>query len=129
MIEGKALPEKDKREKKKALRTVIKFGGSSLATAERLKEVAALVKFLVTEEKQSPIMVCSAMGKSTNNLLNAGDFALKDGKVRGRPVEAHYHNMLVPGGMRKHTMKAILCRNAFFYWGGMIEPEPTHKTI
>lgn len=128
------MPEKDKSEKK-ALRTVIKFGGSSLATAERLKEVAALVKFLVTEEKQSPIMVCSAMGKSTNNLLNAGDFALKDGKVRGRPVEAHYHNMLVPGGMlvprgmRKHTMKAILCRNAFFYWGGMIEPEPTHKTI
>ena len=65
---------------KKAIKTVIKFGGSSLATAERLKEVAALVKFLV-EEGQTPIMVCSAMGKTTNNLLNAGDFALKDGKV------------------------------------------------
>lgn len=64
---------------------MIKFGGSSLATSKRLKEVAALVKLLI-EEGQTPVMVCSAMGKTTNNLLNAGDFALKDGKVR-RPGE------------------------------------------
>lgn len=43
-------------------------------------QVAALVKMLI-DEGQTPIMVCSAMGKTTNNLLNAGDFALKDGKV------------------------------------------------
>ncbi|CAM9688124.1 unnamed protein product [Choristocarpus tenellus] len=61
-------------------RTVIKFGGSSLATAERLTEVAILVKRLI-EEGQKPIMVCSAMGKTTNNLLNAGQFALDEGKV------------------------------------------------
>ncbi|CBJ32322.1 aspartate kinase [Ectocarpus siliculosus] len=65
---------------KKALRTVIKFGGSSLATSKRLKEVSALVKLLI-DEGQMPIMVCSAMGKTTNNLLNAGEFALTDGKV------------------------------------------------
>lgn len=36
---------------------------------------------MLIEEGQTPTMVCSAMGKTTNNLLNAGDFALKDGKV------------------------------------------------
>lgn len=66
----------------KALRTVIKFGGSSLATGTRLKEVAALVKLLISQG-QTPTMVCSAMGKTTNNLLNAGEFALSDGKVIG----------------------------------------------
>ncbi|CAN0490738.1 unnamed protein product, partial [Laminaria digitata] len=64
----------------KVMRTVIKFGGSSLATSKRLMEVAALVKMLI-DQGQMPVMVCSAMGKTTNNLLNAGDFALKDGKV------------------------------------------------
>lgn len=43
-------------------------------------QVCALVKRLI-DEGQTPTMVCSAMGKTTNNLLNAGDFALKDGKV------------------------------------------------
>jgi aspartate kinase len=63
-----------------SLRTVIKFGGSSLATADRLMEVAALVKLLISQG-QRPTMVCSAMGKTTNNLLSAGNFALDDGKV------------------------------------------------
>lgn len=75
-LSGYDLPAKEK----KAIRTVIKFGGSSLATGKRLSEVAALVKMLIAEG-QTPTMVCSAMGKTTNNLLNAGDFALKDGKV------------------------------------------------
>lgn len=65
---------------KKPARTVIKFGGSSLATSKRLLEVANLVKLLI-DQGQMPTMVCSAMGKTTNNLLNAGDFALRDGKV------------------------------------------------
>lgn len=43
-------------------------------------QVTALVKMLI-DEGQNPVMVCSAMGKTTNNLLNAGEFALKDGKV------------------------------------------------
>ncbi|CAM9828012.1 unnamed protein product, partial [Chrysoparadoxa australica] len=62
------------------MRTVIKFGGSSLATAERLVEVANLVKLLISQG-QRPTMVCSAMGKTTNHLLSAGQFALEDQKV------------------------------------------------
>lgn len=78
-IPGKDIPGASSRNSG-TLRTVIKFGGSSLATAERLREVGALVKLLISQG-QRPTMVCSAMGKTTNNLLSAGQFALEDGKV------------------------------------------------
>jgi Amino acid kinase family len=54
---------------------VMKFGGSSLATAERITYVARLIKKHV-EAGYKPMIVCSAMGKTTNGLLSAGDFAL-----------------------------------------------------
>ena len=55
---------------------VMKFGGSSLANAERITYVAKLIK-KHTEQGYKPIIVCSAMGKTTNSLLSSGDFALK----------------------------------------------------
>ncbi len=63
------------------LRTVIKFGGSSLANGERLLEVGKLVKRLIAEG-QKPVMVCSAMGSTTNRLRNAGELALEEGSVK-----------------------------------------------
>ena len=54
---------------------VMKFGGSSLATAERIVYVSKLIKKHV-EQGYRPTIVCSAMGKTTNSLLSAGDFAL-----------------------------------------------------
>jgi aspartate kinase len=54
---------------------VMKFGGSSLATPERIVYVSKLIKKHV-ELGYRPIIVCSAMGKTTNTLLSAGDFAL-----------------------------------------------------
>lgn len=44
----------------------MKFGGSSMASAERMKEVADLIRSFPEER---PIIVLSAMGKTTNNLL------------------------------------------------------------
>lgn len=54
---------------------VMKFGGSSLATAERITYVAKLISKHF-EQGYRPIIICSAMGKTTNTLLAAGDFAL-----------------------------------------------------
>eukprot|EP00624_Nannochloropsis_granulata_P000129 evm.model.NODE_10460_length_6450_cov_19.326511.1 len=54
----------------------MKFGGSSLANAERVDYVAKLIKSQI-EKGFRPTVVCSAMGKTTNNLLNAGHFALE----------------------------------------------------
>ena len=59
-------------------RTVVKFGGSSLATPRRMKEVASIIKGLVLEGT-TPTVVCSAMGKTTNNLLDSGEEAMSQG--------------------------------------------------
>lgn len=53
---------------------VMKFGGSSVADAERMREVASIV---LTFQEEMPVLVLSAMGKTTNNLLAAGEEALK----------------------------------------------------
>jgi len=59
-----------------AKRIVMKFGGSSIANAERITYVAKLIKKHCDRGYQ-PILVCSAMGKTTNSLLSSGDSALK----------------------------------------------------
>lgn len=74
-------------------RVVCKFGGSSLANAERLREVTKLVKMQLAASAKPPIVVLSAMGPSTNELLAAGDRALTEGvvdmtSIRNRAYEA-----------------------------------------
>lgn len=70
LLQGKSTTEK------KPTRVIMKFGGSSLANAERIDYVAKLIKSQI-EKGYRPTVVCSAMGKTTNNLLNAGSFALE----------------------------------------------------
>ncbi|XP_027151593.1 aspartokinase 2, chloroplastic-like [Coffea eugenioides] len=58
------------------LTCVMKFGGSSVASAERMREVADLI---CSFPEERPIIVLSAMGKTTNNLLQAGEKAVSCG--------------------------------------------------
>lgn len=58
------------------LSIVMKFGGSSVATADRMKEVAELI---LSFPEERPVIVLSAMGKTTNNLLLAGEKAVTCG--------------------------------------------------
>jgi len=52
---------------------VMKFGGSSVANAERIRHVAGIIgKFA----DKRPVVVLSAMGDTTDDLLNAADEAL-----------------------------------------------------
>jgi adenine C2-methylase RlmN of 23S rRNA A2503 and tRNA A37 len=60
----------------KPIDVVMKFGGSSLANYERIDHVAQLIKDQIKAGYRPRAIVCSAMGKTTNNLLSAGDFAL-----------------------------------------------------
>jgi len=57
----------------------MKFGGSSLATADRVAFVAELIKSQLNQGLK-PIIVCSAMGKTTNTLLQYGKLA-SEGQV------------------------------------------------
>jgi aspartate kinase len=54
----------------------MKFGGSSLATYERIDHVAHLIRDQIALGCRPRAVVCSAMGKTTNSLLSAGEFAL-----------------------------------------------------
>ncbi len=58
---------------------VMKFGGSSLAGAERIRDVAALVRRLAAERVAAPVVVVSAMGGVTDRL-----FALARTALTGR---------------------------------------------
>ncbi|XP_059278632.1 aspartokinase 2, chloroplastic-like isoform X2 [Lycium ferocissimum] len=58
------------------LTCVMKFGGSSVASAERMREVADLI---LSFPEERPVIVLSAMGKTTNNLLLAGEKAVSCG--------------------------------------------------
>jgi len=66
---------------KKDQKIIMKFGGSSLATAERIREVSQIVSDQRSVNGHNAAVVCSAMGKTTNALLAAGDSAMNDGIV------------------------------------------------
>ncbi|KAJ8598279.1 hypothetical protein CTAYLR_006005 [Chrysophaeum taylorii] len=59
---------------------VMKFGGSSVANAERVSHVAELIASQMAEEGTLPAVVLSAMGKTTNCIIAAGERAL-EGRV------------------------------------------------
>ncbi|KAL6186259.1 hypothetical protein ACLB2K_042380 [Fragaria x ananassa] len=62
----------------------MKFGGSSVGTAERIREIAQLV---VSFPEEKPVVVLSAMGKTTNNLLLAGEKAVSCGVLNASEIE------------------------------------------
>lgn len=65
---------------------VMKFGGSSLANVERLNLVADIIK---SNLDKKPTIVLSAMGKTTDNLLEAGDNALEGNVDVSKIVDLH----------------------------------------
>ena len=71
----------------------MKFGGSSLANLDRLDHVATLIKTQIKQAGVRPrAIVCSAMGKTTNSLLCAGNFALGRFRISFRANGEHVHS-------------------------------------
>ena len=62
---------------------VMKFGGSSLANAARIRHVAEIVK---TQLDKKPVLVLSAMGDTTDHLLDAGGKALQSNDEKFKEV-------------------------------------------
>lgn len=87
-------------------RVVMKFGGSSLATAERIVYVTKLIKRHV-EQGYKPIIVCSAMGKTTNTLLSAGDFALTDGQINVESLRTLHVSVANTLGLGNSTINQL----------------------
>jgi aspartate kinase len=63
---------------------VMKFGGSSIANAVRIRSMADIVKAYLPRK---PALVLSAMGDTTDHLLNAADTALKSGVVSSASID------------------------------------------
>ncbi|GHV85018.1 aspartate kinase [Spirochaetia bacterium] len=63
---------------------VMKFGGSSVAGAERIRNIAEIVKDQIDRK---PVLVLSAMGDTTDYLLEAAERALKTGFVSIEKIE------------------------------------------
>ncbi|KAH7852892.1 hypothetical protein Vadar_030609 [Vaccinium darrowii] len=66
------------------LTCVMKFGGSSVASAERMREVGHLIRSFPEER---PVIVLSAMGKTTNKLILAGEKAVSCGISKVSDIE------------------------------------------
>jgi aspartate kinase len=64
---------------------VMKFGGSSLESAAALQNVVSIVNSFRGE---NPVVVVSAMGKTTDRLLNIGTLAAA-GKFPAALLELH----------------------------------------
>ncbi|CAK7336060.1 unnamed protein product [Dovyalis caffra] len=86
--------EKEKRNRDgegKNFSCIMKFGGSSVASAERMREIADLI---LSFPEERPIVVLSAMGKTTNKLLlvdlwcvQAGEKAVSCGVSNASEIE------------------------------------------
>lgn len=73
----------------------MKFGGNSLATAERLEAVVKLIQQQRAAGQATPrAVVCSAMGQTTDALLQAAHVALERGHVDMDAVRLLYTNAL-----------------------------------
>ncbi|XP_075647165.1 aspartokinase 3, chloroplastic isoform X2 [Castanea sativa] len=90
--DGRVVDVLDKKETKNQsfgeaesqLTCVMKFGGSSVASAERMREVAELILSFPNER---PVIVLSAMGKTTNKLLLAGEKAVSCGVTNASSID------------------------------------------
>ena len=87
---------------------VMKFGGSSVANAERIRHAAEIVK---TQIKRDPVLVLSAMGDTTDHLLEAGGAAFSKGLVSSELIEKLHlgavKNLRLPAQARQE-IKSLL---------------------
>jgi aspartate kinase len=81
---------------------VMKFGGSSVANAERIKHVARIVQ---GAKARQPVLVLSAMGDTTDHLLEAGDAAL-GGQVSIDQVEKLHRTTVSQLGLDDKVLRS-----------------------
>ena len=82
----------------------MKFGGSSVANAGRIRHVAEIVR---AHMDQKPILVLSAMGDTTDYLLEAGDAALKNRIVSVEKIEDLHLNAIMEMNLGDTALRSI----------------------
>jgi len=90
---------------------VCKFGGTSVQDAEAVRRVAGIIKARL---KDKPVVVASAMGKTTNGLLQAAETAARGKRqealdLLGKIRERHYRETqkLLAGSAQEAVLEAL----------------------
>mmetsp|Transcript_33096 Transcript_33096/g.69652 ORF Transcript_33096/g.69652 Transcript_33096/m.69652 type:complete len:344 (-) Transcript_33096:114-1145(-) len=97
----------------------MKFGGSSLANSECIDRVAKLIRDRIrpplnedgSVSEEVPVrpraVICSAMGKTTNSLLSAGQMALEEGRVDIEALRTLHLGTCQDFELPTHTRKMV----------------------
>jgi aspartate kinase len=104
---------------------VMKFGGSSLAKGERIRYVAELVK---RELPRKPVLVVSAMGDTTDHLLEAARMALETGTVSIERITELHKNTIRELQLDMPTITPLLAELQVLLVGISLIKELTGKT-
>jgi aspartate kinase len=87
----------------------MKFGGSSLANAARIKNAARIVQRFLPENKM--VVVASAMNDTTDRLVEMGELARKGENARVRKILSRIQNLHIKtarAASTKNTRKELL---------------------
>ena len=114
---------------------VLKFGGSSVANSENIKQVLSIVAKTSKEHKIA--VVVSAFGKTTNNLIEGANTALVDIKVAKEILETikNLHFQVIDDLVKTHKNEVIeevtsmLHRLNSIYEGIFLLQELSDKTL
>lgn len=104
---------------------VMKFGGSSIATPERIRNVMGLVH---RELERDPVVVVSAHGGTTNHLIEAAREALS-GTVDTSVVERYHLGLADELGVDRRVVEPLLEQLARLLHGICLLRELTTRTL
>lgn len=83
------------------MKYVFKFGGSSLATIDKIKQVANFIKEIKNRDDLELMVVVSAMGKTTNKLIELAN------KLSDSPEPNAYNSLITCGENISSSLLAI----------------------
>jgi aspartate kinase len=103
---------------------VVKFGGSSLASADKIVRCIALVREQIDRE---PVVVVSALGRTTDQLLESAERALA-GRVDLREVEGFHTAVAAELGLDPRVVEPLLYDLSALLHGVSLIRELTDRT-
>ncbi|HZK20097.1 MAG TPA: aspartate kinase [Treponemataceae bacterium] len=103
---------------------VMKFGGSSVASAQCIQRVALIIQ---KHASKKPVVILSAMGDTTDHLLEAADNAVK-GNVDISKIENLHYETATSLGVAKEPIEALLVELKALLTGISMLKELTKRT-
>ncbi len=104
---------------------VMKFGGSSIATPQRIRRCIDLIR---AELENDPVVVVSAHGKTTNELIAAADRAM-GGTLDLAPIIGYHGSLLDELGLERALIEPLTEQLHAFLQGVNLIRELTPRTL